>query len=129
MVNLYNRMKLFSFPYSYADPAYKDTCPRTFAQELEGSKNFHDPLISPLLIPDELLAKYPPIYLVTTDLDPCLDETISFSNRFSNLGKTVSLDVFSGLPHGFLGFNSVSRMSQQAVDFIGHKLREIINVG
>ena len=26
-------------------------------------------------------------------------------------------------------FNSVSRMSQQAVDFIGHKLREIIKVG
>ena len=39
------------------------------------------------------------------DLDPCLDEVISFSNRFSNLGKSVSLDVVSGLPHGFLGFN------------------------
>jgi len=126
---------LVTFPFlmrclnSYADPTYKDTCPRTYAQELEGTKNFDDPLISPLLISDSHLAQYPPICLVTTDLDPCLDETISFSNRFSNLGKTVSLNVFSGLPHGFLGFNSVSRMSQQAVDFIGHKLREIINVG
>jgi len=126
---------LVTFPFlmrclnSYADPSYKETCPRTYSQELEGSKHFDDPLISPLMIPDEALAKYPPIYLITTDLDPCLDEVISFSNRFSNLGKSVSLDVVSGLPHGFLGFNSVSRMSQQAVDFIGHKLREIIKVG
>ena len=45
---------------------YKETCPRTYSQELEGSKNFDDPLISPLLIPDDALAKYPPIYLITT---------------------------------------------------------------
>ena len=57
------------------------------------------------MIPDDTLAKFPPVYLITTDLDPCLDETISFSNRFSNLGKFISLDVVSGLPHGFLGFN------------------------
>ena len=123
---------LVTFPFllrclnSYADPNYKETCPRTYTQELEGTKNFDDPLISPLLIPDDLLVKFPPIYLISTELDPCLDETISFSNRLSNLGKNVSLDVIAGLPHGFLSVNCVSSMSQQAVDFIAHKLREII---
>merc|ERR1712062_648820 len=100
---------------------------RTFVQELEGCKAYDDPLLSPLIIPDQILAKFPPVNLITTDIDPCLDEVIALSNRLVKVGNLVSLEVIQGLPHGFLSLNAVSTMAQEAVENIGKKLMQLFH--
>ena len=130
MISLFDPLVMFPFMLrclnSYADQSYQATCPRTFIQEINGSKSYDDPLLSPLLIPDDMLAMFPPVHMFTTEIDPCLDEVITFSNKLVDLGTPVTLDVIHGLPHGFLSLNSISRLSQQAVDFIGKKLQDIL---
>lgn len=130
LMSLFDPLVMFPFLMrclnSYADPDYKASCPRTFVQELDSCQNYTDPMLSPLLMPNEQLSLFPPVHLVSTDIDPCLDEVITFSNRLFSLGKTVTLDVIRGLPHGFLSLNSVSKKSQEAVDYIGEKLQRII---
>lgn len=35
-------------------------------------------------------------------MDPCLDDNVMFARKLKSLGNNVSLDILSGLPHGFL---------------------------
>lgn len=42
-------------------------------------------------------------------MDPCLDDCVMFAKRLKAIENDVSLDILSGLPHGFLNFVSVSR--------------------
>jgi acetyl esterase/lipase len=93
---------------------------------LEACKSSEDPLLSPIFIPDEYLAKFPPTHLITSEIDPCLDEIVTFSNRMVDLGLNVTLNVLSGLPHGFLSLNSISKEAQLAVDFISKKIQNMI---
>lgn len=130
LISLFDPLVMFPFLMralnSYADPNYKTSCPRTYVQELESCQTYQDPLLSPLLIPEEYLLNLPPVHFISTDIDPCLDEVIALSNRLVSNGKKVTLDVLSGMPHGFLSLNSVSKMSQDAADYIGEKLGKII---
>lgn len=41
-------------------------------------------------------------------MDPCLDDCVMFAKRLKAIENDVSLDILSGLPHGFLNFVSVS---------------------
>ena len=130
-ISLFDPLVMFPFLMrclnSYADPDYKKTCPRTFVQELEQCKASTDPLLSPLMIPNEVLSQFPTTHLISTEIDPCLDEIITFSNRLVDLGNVVTLDIIPGLPHGFLSLNSISKMSQKGADRIGEKLQDIIS--
>ncbi len=131
MVCLFDPMVMFPFLLrclnAYSDPDYKKTCPRTFVQELDYCGVNYDPLLSPLFAPKEILKRFPPCHLISTDIDPCLDEVITFSNHLVEAGTAkVTLNVINGLPHGFLSLNSVSAESQQAVDFISAKIGNII---
>lgn len=40
-------------------------------------------------------------------MDPCLDDCVMFAKRLKAIDNDVSLDILSGLPHGFLNFVSV----------------------
>ncbi|XP_059082509.1 hormone-sensitive lipase-like [Tigriopus californicus] len=110
----------------YADPNYMSTCPRTFVQELESCQNYTDPLLSPLLTSPELLSLFPPTSLFSSDIDPCLDETVSFSNKLMTAGIKVTLEVLSGLPHGFLSLTGMSKDCALAVEHITEKMRDIV---
>lgn len=44
----------------------------------------------------------------TLEMDPCLDDCVMFAKRLKAIDSNVSLDILSGLPHGFLNFVSVS---------------------
>ena len=129
LVCLFDPLVMFPFLLrclnSYADQDYHSN--RTFVEELEGCKNYNDPLLSPLIIPDDTLAKFPPVHLITTDIDPCLDEVIAMSNRLVKVGNPQTLEVIEGLPHGFLSLNAISSMAQQSVDDIGKKLMHIFS--
>jgi len=88
-----------------------------------------DYLLSPLLAPESLLARFPKTYLMTGERDPLVDDTVIFAGRLraakqavfrerKELGLLSSREVFDdsahvsvllvpGISHGFLQFVSV----------------------
>lgn len=74
-------------------------------------KVIESPLLSPYLASDETLAEFPPTRLLSTNLDPCLDDSIEFGRRLKALKVDVKIDVLKDLAHGFLYFTQVSKRS------------------
>uniref|UniRef100_T1H8Z8 Uncharacterized protein n=1 Tax=Rhodnius prolixus TaxID=13249 RepID=T1H8Z8_RHOPR len=66
-----------------------------------------DPYISPYYAGDEVLSKFPPVTILTTELDPFLDDCIEFAKKLRRVGNSVKLVVLPGLSHGFLNFSMV----------------------
>jgi len=90
-----------------------------------------DFLLSPLLAPENLLARFPKVYMLTGERDPLVDDTVIFAGRLrqahlqkfkerQELGlipssvrfdesKHVEVMLIPGISHGFLQFVSVFR--------------------
>jgi acetyl esterase/lipase len=88
-----------------------------------------DWLLSPILAPEALLARFPKVYLLTGERDPLVDDTVIFAGRLrqahwhrfqerQELGiipsserfdenKYVEVNLIPGISHGFLQFVSV----------------------
>lgn len=78
-----------------------------------------DYLLSPVLAPDSLLAKFPKTYLMTGERDPLVDDTIVFACRLrrakeaaaredgSDEPAAVELLLLPGISHGFMQFPSL----------------------
>ena len=64
---------------------------KNLLSELDACRSYADPLLSPLLTSTELLRSFPPVTLVSTDIDPCLDETVAFSNKLVDAGTKVRM--------------------------------------
>jgi hormone-sensitive lipase len=62
----------------------------------------YSPLISPILASDEILRQFPDTAILTTDLDPCLDEDVEMAKKLRASNVNVKLVVLPGLVHGFL---------------------------
>jgi acetyl esterase/lipase len=79
--------------------------------EQEFEVEVHDShLLSPYLAPDAILAQFPRTKLLSTNLDPCLDDGIEFGKKLKSLNVDVSLDILTGLAHGFLYFTQVKNI-------------------
>ncbi|KAF2766556.1 alpha/beta-hydrolase [Teratosphaeria nubilosa] len=85
--------------------------------------------LSPVLAPEQLLARFPKVYLLTGERDPLVDDTVIFAGRLrqahwqkfrerQELGlipsserfdenKYVEVNLIPGISHGFLQFVSV----------------------
>nr|XP_034189565.1 hormone-sensitive lipase [Osmia lignaria]XP_034189566.1 hormone-sensitive lipase [Osmia lignaria] len=85
-----------------------------------------DPFLSPYLAADNLLAKLPPITMLTMELDPCLDDSIMFARKLRLLGVLVTLDVLPGLPHGFLNLTPVSKEASEGSDLCVKRIQELL---
>lgn len=72
----------------------------------DGADPLHDRLLSPALVPDEVLKRFPPVKIMVGARDPLLDQSIEFAQRLHLLEKDVRLMVYSGFGHGFLSFDN-----------------------
>jgi hypothetical protein len=62
-------------------------------------------------------------------MDPCLDETVSFSNNLIQSGmKYVTLDIREGLPHGFLSYIAMSVECRNALNEITNQLKGLLRL-
>jgi acetyl esterase/lipase len=61
-----------------------------------------DPLLSPGLSSSATLACYPPSVIVAAQLDPLLDEALSFARRLKSAGCDVTFAAMPDCPHAFL---------------------------
>lgn len=86
----------------------------------------HSPFLSPCLASDAALKKLPPISLLTTQLDPCLDDSVEFARRCRRLGCDVTLDVLSEVAHGFLNFALVSAEAKEGSKVCIQRIRALM---
>ena len=114
---------------AYTDPNYKISCPRTYEEELAASLTpLNDPLVSPLLASPECLSEFPPTFIFTSTMDSCLDESIEFSNKLTDVKVPVSVHAFDRLPHGFLSLHNTSKECQKALNVVSDKLQSLSSV-
>ncbi|KAL7292247.1 hypothetical protein TKK_0014193 [Trichogramma kaykai] len=86
-----------------------------------------DPRLSPYRASEDLLKRLPPIKMLSLYLDPCLDDCVMFAKKLKNLGKPVSLDILTGLPHGFLNLSVVSKEAHEGSLLCVKRISELIN--
>lgn len=65
-----------------------------------------DPLVSPALVPDEILSRFPQTYIMVGDVDPLLDDSTYFFYRLREVGVPTTLQIYRRLPHGYLNLPS-----------------------
>lgn len=63
--------------------------------------------LSPYWASDEILKQFPATSILTTIVDPCIDDCVEFSKKLKHLNVDINLDIVEGLNHGFLNFAQV----------------------
>lgn len=63
--------------------------------------------LSPYWASDEVLQQFPSTNILTTVVDPCLDDCVEFSKKLKYLNVDIRMDIVDGLVHGFLNFTQV----------------------
>ena len=58
--------------------------------------------MSPIFASKEILRQFPSVVLLTTTLDPCLDENVEMAKKLKAAGVDIKLTVLHDLVHGFL---------------------------
>jgi acetyl esterase/lipase len=90
-------------------------------QSYLGSADANDPLASPL---QGRLSGLPPVRIHVGDDEVLLDDSRRYVERVTAAGVDARLDVWTGMPHGFVAIIGPTRASTQALDAIGLFLTE-----
>ncbi|XP_072283331.1 hormone-sensitive lipase isoform X2 [Pyxicephalus adspersus] len=93
---------------------------------LQTSAIVHNPYMSPLLAPDNMLLGLPPIHIVACALDPMLDDSVMFAKRLRSLNRPVTLQVIEDLPHGFLSLSQLSPETRSATAACVKRIRQVL---
>lgn len=80
-----------------------------------------DPRASPLREPD--LAGLAPAVVISTDLDPLMDEARAYVDRLRAAGVDASYFVYEGMVHGFFSFGGRIDEGNDAVQHVAGALR------
>jgi len=112
-----------------------------------------DYLLSPILAPDVLLARFPKTYFLTGERDPLVDDTVVFAGRLRRVkaaqmasggtrleyqdqdAQTVGFNdkdvaevvLIPGISHGFLQFPTVYPPAWGFMERIGHWIEDVFN--
>ena len=76
-----------------------------YGHYLSGGKgSITDPLVSPFLASDAVLAKMPPTLVITAEYDPLCDEGEQYAKKLTALGVPTSLIRYFGQIHAFFNY-------------------------
>ena len=76
-----------------------------YGHYLSGGKgSITDPLVSPFLASDAVLAKMPPTLVITAEYDPLCDEGEHYAKKLTALGVPTSLIRYFGQIHAFFNY-------------------------
>ncbi|KAA8574594.1 hypothetical protein EYC84_006036 [Monilinia fructicola] len=86
-----------------------------------------DYLLSPILAPDSLLARFPKTYFITGERDPLVDDTVIFAGRLRRCQGADAAEVMliPGISHGFLQFVGIFPEGWKYVFQCGKWIQEI----
>lgn len=76
----------------------------------------YDPLISPALASEALLARLPPIYLNAAGMDPLLCDSVNLARRLEEAGVVYDINVHPGVHHGFMQITERLGEARRAYD-------------
>jgi acetyl esterase/lipase len=85
-----------------------------------------DARVSPLLAPDEALAKSPPTHVVTVHSDVLRDEGEAYARRLESLGVPTTLRRYDGMFHGFFALPEAIDVGREAVAEASGALRRAL---
>jgi acetyl esterase/lipase len=86
-----------------------------------GSNESRDPRASPLYGDLTGLA---PVQIIVGDAETLLDDSVRYADRASAAGVDVRLDIWEGMPHGFLTSVGQLRAADEALTLVGAFLAE-----
>lgn len=69
-------------------------------------------MLSPSLVSDEILNRFPKTRIVVGTYDPLHDESFRLLLRLVKLKKDVKLIEYQSMPHGFLSFDIINGMKE-----------------
>jgi acetyl esterase/lipase len=104
-----------------ADPYFTKQQVAALVQSYLGSADANDPLASPL---QGRFAGLPPIRIQVGDDEVLLDDSRRYIERAMAEGVDARLDVWNGMPHGFVASIGAVKAAAQALDAIGLFLTE-----
>ncbi|XP_077302659.1 hormone-sensitive lipase isoform X2 [Arctopsyche grandis] len=87
-----------------------------------------DPYLSPYWASEDVLAKLPPVKILSVHLDPCLDDCVMFAKKIKRLGNPVTLDILEGLPHGFLSFSRICKEAHEGSLLSIKRIKELMDL-
>ncbi|MDP4595127.1 MAG: alpha/beta hydrolase [Beijerinckiaceae bacterium] len=76
----------------------------------------YEPLVSPVLASEALLARLPPLYLNAAGLDPLLCDSYGFAQRLEEAGVKFDINVHDGVHHGFMQITERLSEARRAYD-------------
>jgi acetyl esterase len=74
-----------------------------------------NPLFSPLLVPEEVLANFPPTVIVQAGYDSLIQENMIFRDRLKSYGRSVSWQMYSDTIHWFYGKPIISQHGDESL--------------
>jgi len=104
-----------------ADPFFTKQQVAELVHSYLGSADANDPLASPL---QGRLSRLPPIRIHVGDDEVLLDDSRRYVERAIAAGVDARLDVWTGMPHGFVASIGTLKASALALDAIGMFLTE-----
>src|SRR5882762_8154713 len=104
-----------------ADPFFTRSQVAELVHSYLGNADAHDPLASPL---EGLLSGLPPIRIHVGDDEVLLDDARRYVERAVAAGVDARLDVWTGMPHGFVANIGTLKAAAPALDAIGLFLTE-----
>jgi monoterpene epsilon-lactone hydrolase len=109
-----------------ADPYFTKQQVAALVQSYLGNADPNDPLASPL---QGRVSGLPPIRIHVGDDEVLLDDSRRYVERAVAGGVDARLDVWTGMPHGFVAIIGPIRASAQALDAIGLFLTDSFKEG
>ena len=109
-----------------ADPYFTKQQVAELVRSYLGSVDAHDPLASPL---QGRLSGLPPIRIYAGDDEVLLDDSRRYIERAIAAGVDARLDVWMGMPHGFVAMIGAIKASAQALDAMGLFVAERLQAG
>jgi len=109
-----------------ADPYFTKEQVAALVHSYLGSADPNDPLASPLV---GRLSGLPPIRIHVGDDEVLLDDSRRYVERAMSEGVDARLDVWTGMPHGFVASIGTLNAAEQALDASGRFLSERLQAG
>lgn len=104
-----------------ADPLFTRSQVAELVRLYLGNADAHDPRASPL---ESRLSGLPPIRVHVGDDEVLVDDARRYIERAVAAGVDARLDVWTGMPHGFVANVGMLKASEQALDAIGSFLSD-----
>jgi epsilon-lactone hydrolase len=108
-----------------ADPYFLRSQAAELVRSYLGGHDPADPLASPL---NGNLAGLPPVRIHVGEDEVLLDDSLRYVERAVMAGVDARVDVWEGMPHGFLSGIGTLAASEQALDEIGRFLADRLNL-